>query len=166
MESLLEKLSSYNIFNYLFPGILCAVIIDHITEIPIIHSDLLTGMFVYYFIGLVASRIGSLAVEPFMKLIKVIEFAPYSDFITAAKVDSKIEVLSEQNNMYRTLIAVFLLVGFTVLLEEVVACLGLSQTTIKYCMVLLFLALFCFSYSKQTRYLKERIDTYKKSSEG
>ena len=36
------------------------------------------------------------------------KFAPYKDFVRACDRDPKLELLSEQNNMYRTLCALFL----------------------------------------------------------
>ena len=62
MDGLLDKISSYNIFNYLLPGSLFAVIADAVTDYRLIQEDIVVGLFLYYFIGLVVSRIGSLVV--------------------------------------------------------------------------------------------------------
>src|SRR5690349_3259436 len=105
MKELLDKISSYNVFNYLFPGILFAVILDKFTQYSLIQDDLLRGAFVYYFVGLVISRVGSLVIEPFLKKISFLKFADYGAFVQAEKTDPKIETLSEVNNMYRTLVA-------------------------------------------------------------
>ena len=68
MKELLDKLSSYNIFNYLLPGILFSVLASKTTELNLIQIDIILGVFVYYFIGLIISRIGSLIIEPILKL--------------------------------------------------------------------------------------------------
>ena len=107
MKEIVTKLTTYNIFNYLFPGVLYAFFIKEFFSINIIQKDLLIGFFVYYFIGSVISRIGSIFIERVLKKINFIKFVNYSDFISASQKDSKIKELSEQNNMYRTLLSLF-----------------------------------------------------------
>src|SRR3989344_9085378 len=114
MDSILEKLSSYNIFNYLLPGVLFAVFGELATGYSFTYNDLLVALFLYYFIGLVVSRFGSLVLEPLAKRIGLVKFVEYPQFLKAAAVDPKIEVLSEANNTYRTLLSVFVL---TILLK-------------------------------------------------
>ena len=111
MKELLDKLSSYNIFNYLLPGILFAALATRFTSYQLLQSDIVIGVFIYYFVGMVVSRFGSLVLEPLLKQWSFIKFAPYEDFVVASQADSKIDILSEQNNMYRTLCSLFLLLG-------------------------------------------------------
>ena len=98
MEGLIDRISRYNILNCLLPGTLFAVAVDEITDYRLIQEDILTRIFVYYFIGLVISRIGSLIMEPVLKKIGFIQFAEYGDFLEASKEDPKIGTLSETNN--------------------------------------------------------------------
>ncbi|MCQ9208569.1 MAG: hypothetical protein NG712_04240, partial [Omnitrophica bacterium] len=67
MKELVQKLSSYNLFNYLFPGIVFVIILKEMTSYSLLQENFITGAFVYYFIGLVVSRFGSLVVEPLLK---------------------------------------------------------------------------------------------------
>ena len=69
MEKLLEKLTSYNLFNYLLPGIIFSVLLEKTTNYSIIHKDILIEAFLAYFIGLIISRVSSLIIEPL--LIKI-----------------------------------------------------------------------------------------------
>jgi len=55
MKDLLDKLSTYNIFNYLLPGIIFSVFIDSFTTHFMIPDNIFVSIFVYYFIGLVIS---------------------------------------------------------------------------------------------------------------
>ena len=118
MKDLLDKLSSYNLFNYLLPGVLFVALIDKFTSLHLIQENVLIGAFVYYFIGSIISRIGSIFIEPFLKRVKFVTFSQYSDFVTASKEDPKIEILSEQNNMYRTFCAMLLLIGVVAAFER------------------------------------------------
>lgn len=162
MKDLLDKISSYNIFNYLLPGILYVTIISKFSSVSLIQKDILIGAFFYYFIGLVISRVGSLIVEPIFKKVKILKFAEYSDFIVASEKDSKIETLSESNNMYRTLVALFL----TLLLSKLYIFLSTkcewSETTDFYITATILLTMFILAYRKQTSYITRRIQHHLK----
>jgi hypothetical protein len=85
VNELLGKISSYNVFNYLLPGILFAVLAEQVIHRPIVQRDIVIGVFLYYFLGLVVSRFGSLIVEPALRLLSLVQFADYGDFIAAEK---------------------------------------------------------------------------------
>jgi hypothetical protein len=159
MKELLDKLSSYNLFNYLLPGTLFAAVAERTSDHRVAQGNIVVELFVYYFIGLVVSRIGSLVLEPAMKRTRFVRFAPYRDFVRACTHDPKIETLSEQNNTYRTLCALFLALGGLKLYDIGVKWWGLPGRTL--ILVALFL-LFAFSYRKQTNYVKQRVEVAKK----
>src|SRR5262245_29525169 len=102
MKELLDKLSSYNLFNYLLPGTVFVAAAQRISAHTFKDENIVVELFLYYFIGLVISRLGSLILEPVMKKAKFVRFAPYRDYISACAKDAKIETLSEQNNSFRT----------------------------------------------------------------
>ena len=110
MKDILDKLSSYNIFNYLLPGTIFVYILDKFVGYNLIQPDLLFGSFIYYFIGMIISRLGSVFLEPFLKWTNFLKFEEYKDYIKASKIDVKIELLSEVNNSYRTIVSMFLLI--------------------------------------------------------
>jgi hypothetical protein len=154
MRDLLDKLSSYNLFNYLLPGTIFVAAAQRISTHTFKDENIVVQLFLYYFIGMVISRIGSLTIEPTLKKLKVVEFAEYKDFIKACKTDAKIDVLSEQNNTYRTLCAVFISLGILKAYDLAVA--WQPPTTNAAVLVGLFL-LFVFAYRKQTRYIRDRV---------
>ena len=157
MKDLLEKISSYNLFNYLLPGVLFALLAEILTSYKFIQSDIVVGIFLYYFIGLVTSRVGSLAIEPILKKTSFIKFAAYEDFVLVSEKDPKLEVLSEVNNMYRTLCSLFLLLGALKAYELLEEDFPLLASRSPYILLGLLFALFIFSYRKQTQYITKRI---------
>lgn len=157
MKDLFDKLSSYNIFNYLLPGVLFAYFAEKITSYHIIHKDFLTAIFLYYFIGLVISRLGSLILEPILRKIRFVKFAPYEDFVRCAKDDPKLDILSEANNMYRTLASLFFSIVTLVLYEKFTKGIGISRETSNTILCILLFILFVWSYRKQTAYITKRI---------
>jgi hypothetical protein len=157
MKDLLDKLSSYNLFNYLLPGILFAFFTEAFTHIKLLQKDLIVGVFLYYFLGLVISRVGSLIIEPVLKKIRFVEFAPYQDYVKASKIDTKIDVLSEANNMYRTFCALFLLIDIVVFYDFLSQKYLVIEVLSPYLCLIFLLILFLVSYRKQTAYIKKRI---------
>jgi hypothetical protein len=79
-----------------------------LTKYSFIQGDLLAGSFVYYFLGLIISRIGSVLVEPVLKKVRFVELSSHQDYISASKKDGLFPTLSEANNMYRTFVSLFL----------------------------------------------------------
>lgn len=157
MKELLDKISSYNVFNYLFPGILFAVISNEFTAYSFLQDNLIIGAFVYYFIGLVISRFGSLVIEPLLRKLSFLKFANYKDFVSASKKDAKIEVLLEINNMYRTLISMFVLIFLLKLYELIESSAPILKDWSTYILLALLLVMCLFSYRKQTNYITKRI---------
>lgn len=162
MKDLLEKLSSYNIFNYLLPGVVFVVLADALTTFHFVQKDIVLGVFLYYFIGLIISRVGSIVIEPLLKWSKFVKFAPYADFVTASKEDKSLEVLSEANNMYRTFCSLFLSLIFLKIYERLSIIFPIIGRWATEFLVVSMLVLFCFSYRKQTQYITKRIQSNKK----
>jgi len=165
MKELLDKLSSYNIFNYLLPGVLFSVLVSKMTKLELIQKDLAVGVFVYYFVGLIVSRFGSLIIEPVLKKFNFLKYADYNDFISVSEKDKKIEILSESNNMYRTFIATFILIVLVKFYYILVAKWPFLIDWNDWILVILIMGIFLFSYRKQTNYITKRINSKKTSNE-
>jgi len=157
MKEILDKLSSYNLFNHLLPGTLFAVILDKFTNYSLVQENLIVGAFMYYFIGLIISRFGSLIIEPLLKKMSFLKFADYKDFISASKKDAKIELFSEINNMYRTFTAMFILILVLKLYEFLDFKLLALKDWNLFILIVLLLIMFLYSYRKQTQYITKRI---------
>ena len=157
MTELLAKLSSYNVFNYLLPGIIFTVAARRTTRFDFIQQNVIVGLFIYYFIGLVISRFGSLIIEPALRRIKFLHFVDYKSFVVASGKDPKIELLSEVNNMYRTLGSLFVLLPLLKLYDHVEmkhpALVPWNSISLSALLLLMFL----FSYQKQTAYISKRV---------
>ena len=157
MKDLLDKLSSYNVFNYLLPGVLFAVFVDRVTSLQVLQKDLVIGIFLYYFLGSIVSRIGALAVEPLLRSVGFITFAPYEDFVRAAKLDPKLEILSEANNMYRTICALMISVAAVASYDYTARYFAILRAAAPVVCIVGVLILFLLSYRKQTSYITKRV---------
>lgn len=119
--------------------------------------NLITALFLYYFIGLIISRIGSLTVEPILKTSKILQFASRKDFVKASESDPKIEILSEQNNMYRTLCSMSIILIVLVVYDQIKPNVPWGTHVNGIVFLVALTVLFVFSYRKQTRYISERV---------
>jgi hypothetical protein len=160
MKEIIDKISSYNLFNYLFPGIIYVIFLREITNYDLIQENNFLGAFLYYFIGLIISRIGSLIIGEILKnkKIKFIKFTKYSDFIFAGDKDPKIDLFSEVNNMYRTLISLFFILLLSKLYESISIWLTISDTLSYILLIVSLLVVFVFSYRKQTGFIVKRVE--------
>lgn len=157
MSELISKLSSYNLFNYLFPWVVFTVFLNNFTSYTIQDNNIFTLAFLSYFIWLVISRVGSVIIEPLFKKIKIVKFKDYKDFIEASKIDEKLEVLSEQNNVFRTITAMFVIM----ILVEIYSKLSIYCNLSKFDFYMLswtLLIIFILAYIKQTNYITSRIE--------
>jgi len=144
----------------MLPGVVFSVISKNWLAYNFIHENILLELFIIYFIGIVISRIGSIVIEPLLKKIKYIKFAPYEDYVKQEKKNLKIKILNEQNNMFRTLLTTMILLVLLKLYQFL---------SVKFCflqynyivLIISLLALFLFSYRKQTTFIRRRVEINK-----
>lgn len=157
IKEILDKISTYNIFNYLLPGILFVFISKETIGLNLVQENNFIGVFLYYFIGMIISRVGSIFIEPFLKKVAFLKFSDYTDFVIASKKDSKIELLSEVNNTYRTLLSMLLIIvclrSYLYLKQKW----GIAHNSTTIFIIAFLILLFLFSYRKQTNYITKRI---------
>ena len=173
VKNVIEKVSSYHIFNYFFPGIIFCWLIDKVTRVSISTCEVWKDIFIYYFVGMTISRIGSIYIEAALRSVKIpnkdrkkepfLNFIPYGDYITASKKDGFIKTLNEMNNTYRTLLTVFIVATgvklYDIFFYDMVQ--GFGDTGNSVSLLILFLLtiiLFVNSYRKQTDYIKKRVE--------
>lgn len=155
LAQIVEKISSYNIVNNLYPGILFVYVLKIMFGTNLLSNNWFENLIVFYFVGMVLSRIGSIVIEPVMKKIKIIKYAPYQDYVKASSIDPLVGTLSETNNTYRTLLSTFICAFVYKLgapINEV--CLKNKITFLQenkdWILLTVLILLFVFSYVKQT----------------
>ena len=144
MEKFFDKMETYNILNFLFPGIIFASILTFLTEKNIYSSSLIIATFEYYFTGLVLSRIGSIVINPIIEKTRVVKKEKYK----------KIEILQREANQYRTFVATFV----CLLLVEIYNCIFVDISKINTIIYFIgLIILFTLSYRKQLKFIIERL---------
>lgn len=162
MKEIIEKISSYNLLNYLLPGIVFSFFIEKTTTFSFLPENILVLAFLCYLIGMIISRIGSLIIEPLLKKARFIKFKDYREFVKASKDDVKLDILSEQNNIYRSLIAMILMIGIAKLYEWGISMFPIIKE-LNLIIILAFLfVLFLYAYKKQSSFIYKRIEEYLK----
>lgn len=164
MDALINKISSYNIFNYIIPGVVFCYFFNSFFGVKIDGEQVIYNFCLYYFWGLLISRIGSLVVEVLSVKLKFVIYAPYHDYSNAVKKNSDIKILLEMNNMFRTFSSVFMSLFFIELLFLVISKIPLwhvyaTKFSIDNTIVSLILfLLMMFSYRKQTQYIVKKVN--------
>ena len=156
LKDLISRLSSYNLFTNLLPGVLFVALLKEFTKFNLIFEPVFLGLFLYYFIGIVINRIGSLVVEPILRKTKFLTFIDYPKFVKASKMDKKIEVLSENNNMCRSLVSLCVLLLLAIGYEWLMSKWTFVDTHSNVILIVLLFLIFLFSYRKQTKYVVKR----------
>lgn len=158
MSSIIEKLGSYQILTNLLPGAFFGLALKFFFELTLPTENIGEDIVVYYFMGLIINRIGSLAVEPVLKKLRFIRYAPYPDFVKAARADSKIDTLSEMNNYIRSLLTCALLLPVMRILHLLSLKWTWFSMSWKGGAIALLVLLFLFAYRKQIDYVRKRVE--------
>lgn len=168
IEKIIDKISDYNLFNYFFPGLIFVVFSPNFIRDNLLlyfNKNIVIFLFLIYFIGLIISRVGSIIIIPLLKKIKFIEYSNYKDFIIASKKDSKIELLSQENNVFRTLLSLFFLLLIISFVDNLYYRYCFIQNNINTFFFIFCFLLFLFSLKKQTNFIKKRVGYFSKKYE-
>lgn len=158
MEKIFEKIGSYNLLNNMLPGSVFVYLLKGFVGIDILQKDVVNNLFLFYFVGMVVSRIGSLIIEPICKKMKFVVYANYESFLEACKLDAKIDDLSEVNNTYRTFLAGTITILGMWGYKKIGEYIPLMINILPFVVVIFLLCLFAFSYRKQTSYIRKRVE--------
>ena len=161
VTKLLDKLSSYQMLNYLIPGSVFCVLLKHVVGYDIVHFSLIENVIICYFVGMVNSRLSSLILYPILKKTKFIREAEYSDFVVVEKKDSKITILSDINNLFRSFANVMILLLCSLVIKKIDCISSFVVSNINWIAIISLLILFLFSVRKQTKFVRDRIEANK-----
>ena len=158
LSLLFNKISPYNILNNFIPGVVLWFLLKSIVGWDFIcHENWVVSVILFYFAGEVNSRVGSLLIEKGMKRYYGELFCSYEDYIKAEREDATIKILNTQNNIYRSFVAVCLIVFLSLVWSWVVVFFPVLSCIEKELMIVLLFVVFMFSYVKQTTYVAKRV---------
>lgn len=124
-----------------------------------IDNNWLINFIVYYFAGIVNSRVSSLIIESLCQKLSFIEWRDYSSYNKIKKRQPFIATNQEIANMYRSMASVFMIALFVLLYKQISEyCIWFKNNGYWIGLILLFI-LFLFSYRKQVNnYVIKYID--------
>lgn len=158
MNELFGKLSIYEILNNFLPGILICGYALLLFNIPMEPTNVISIIFIcclFYFTGLLISRLGSLILQPLARKTNFIVWN--KAFFEAEKHDEKITILLRDMNLYRTLS----ISAFAAFILTIISCCR-SCISLNLCLILsitmIFISIiFLLSYRKQSKAINSRI---------
>lgn len=157
MSDIISKITSYNLFNNLVPGVVFSYAVSSLGITTIGTGNIPTDFIMFYFLGVMISRFGSLFVEPALRYMQIAIYSDYNSYLTACAEDKKIEILVEDNNQYRTYISLFVLLTIALSFDAISSNLGLTDISKKVVILIATLFLFIAAYRKQTFYIYRRV---------
>lgn len=161
IESMAEKVSAYQIFNFLLPGAVFVAAFGHVSGHALVSGNVVVDLIVVYFTGMTLSRVGSLMIEPICKWTRIVTYANYEDYLEAVKRDAIIPTLLQENNTYRTLAATFLALLFVKIALYFQSRLTSTNLHLNWLWLIALFVLFLLSYRKQTAYIRKRVNRAK-----
>ncbi len=108
---------------------------------------------------MIISRFGSVIIEPILKKINFLKFEDYKNYVIASKKDTKIELLSEVNNTYRTICSMCVILIILNIYSVFNSNKNVSFEPDFYIIISIILIMFLFAYRKQTNYITKRIQS-------
>lgn len=147
--------SAYDFITTFVPGAVFAAIVSVGSRSEITSDDIVLGAALYFFYGVVASRIGSLIVQPILEITRFLKAGDYDKFIIAEKADSKIQALLEARNFYRSLLTALLLTIPLIIVDPVRS--GKVHTGTLLVLITLSSVVMLFSLRKQSSYIESRV---------
>lgn len=163
LKLVIDKLSQYNFLTNILPGTVLCIILKYIVGYDLIPDDYYQAGIVFYFVGMVKSRVGSLVIEPILKAISWVKFAPYSEFLRAEKEDAKLTILSQENNVFRSYISLMFISILGYIYKSCSLDLRLSLNNESLVLIVILFVLFLFAYKKQTSFVRKRVENFIKN---
>lgn len=159
-----DKFSQYNFLTNILPGTVLCIILKYLVGYDLIPDDYYQAGIVFYFVGMVNSRVGSLVVGPILKAMSWVKFAPYSEFLKAEKEDAKLTILSQENNVYRSYVSVMFIAVMGYVYKNISFDWGQFIKDEPLVLAVFLLVLFLFAYRKQTSFVRKRVEEFMKNS--
>lgn len=163
LKLVIDKLSQYNFLTNILPGTVLCIILKYLVGYDLIPDDYYQAGIVFYFVGMVNSRVGSLVIEPILKAISWVKFAPYSEFLRAEKEDAKLTILSQENNVFRSYISLMFISILGYIYKNCSLNLRLSLNNESLVLIVILFVLFLFAYKKQTSFIRKRVENFIKN---
>lgn len=157
MGKFIEKLDSYELMTSLLPGTFFCISLRIFCGLEFPIENMVEEIVICYFVGLIINRVGSIIVKPCLLKVNVIKEVIYDEYVKAEKKDSKIKVLMETSNYYRSMLTscLFLLIVKFVICHSIN--IGWFQKNWKDLLLLGIIVLFLLTYRKQMKFVCNRI---------
>lgn len=157
-ETIIGKISRYEIITNLIPGTLLLFILSLI-GFDILFDNVVLNIISSYYVGLVNNRFSSLCIEGVMRKFKWVEWRDYNKYNKAKAARPFIATLQETANQFRAFTSMFVLALLSVAYHSIQSVWPLAQKYGYIVILFLLFLLFIFSYRKQVNdYVVKNID--------
>lgn len=157
MGNIIEKLDSYEIMTNLLPGAFFGMALRLLCGLELPVDNIGEEIVVYYFMGFIINRLGSLIIKPLLLKCNFIKEVDYNEYVKAEKINEKVRTLTEICNYYRSILTANLILLFIKIFSCFKENTGWFLGNWEFCFLLGCATLFLFSYKKQMRFVCKRV---------
>ncbi|CCZ60026.1 hypothetical protein [Hungatella hathewayi] len=158
MGNFVEKLDSYEIMINLLPGAFFGMALRFLCGLELPVANIGEEIVVYYFMGFIINRLGSLIIKPLLLKCNFIREVDYNEYVKAEKINEKVRTLAEICNYYRSILTASLILLIIKVFSNFKGNAGCLLTNWKFCFLLGCITLFLFSYKKQMKFVCRRVE--------
>ena len=165
MNEVLDRIGSYDILTNLLPGAALSYLVTTFTDFEWMHEDIIFGLFIYYFVGLFVSRIGSNIIQPLLEKIGFVKLSDYEDYVAAKNLDKGMGGAVEACNTYRSFLSVGVCFSLMIVADDFFKRHKDLEVHIPFIIVFAILALFLFAWRKQVGIIAKWVEIATPSDE-
>lgn len=158
LQQIVDKVSQYNFITNILPGTILCIVLKYYIGYDLMVDDSFVNGFIFYFVGMVNNRIGSLFIEPLCRWTHIVRFSKYSYFVAAEKVDGKLSILSMENNAFRSYISLFFIAIMALIYRDYLSTCTFIYNHQDLILLCILLVIFVLSYRKRTTYIRKRVE--------
>lgn len=157
MNDFIFLLSNLRVVSSIVPGAILCIYINDFLKINILRHETIVNIFIFYAVGVIIGRIGSIVIEPLFESFGIIDKENYPNFIDAEIKNPKVSTIDEISRFYRSMATLMMLIIVGILFEYPMNLYPLTYVLGGHIVSVLILILMIKSYSKQSEYTANRI---------
>ncbi len=157
MSDFVFLLSNFRVVSSLVPGAALCIFINDFLKVNILKDEVILNLFIFYTVGVVVGRVGSIIIEPLFESFGIIDKENYPDYIDAEIKNPKVSTIDEISRFYRSLTTLMMFIIVGIVIEYPMKMYPMTNVLVMHIVSVLMLILMIKSYSKQSKYTAKRI---------
>jgi hypothetical protein len=161
---MLDRFDAYNFVTSLIPGAALLLALGASGFPTPDLKNVIPFIVVSFALGAISNRLGSLAIDPLIRRLRLLPKKDYDSYIRASEHDRKLDAIVQNANLYRTFATAGLVYFSLLLLRKVAVAVGISQSYFAQILLAVAILIFVAAYIGQDRYISKRVQAHRVDS--